>query len=179
MYYFFCSWIIFKCPDDISILIGCMRDWWKNILSFLFLRYQINKYKVRKLSRLYIIMLHYLLCIYILSLIVWQFLQEVCTTLHQKCSYGFCMQFIFKLYSFLFLNSERDWTIKKCSRNCIEHDFSHIILKLKIWSKVQILWEGYKIKKKTLILFWNYWLTSKQRGFFFSNLWGLLRISES
>ena len=151
MYYFFYSWIIFKCPDDISILIGCMRDWWKNILSFLFLRYQINKYKVRKLSRVYIydvtLFIMYLgKLIYILSLIIWQFLQEVCTTHHQKCSYGFCMQFIFKLYSFLFLNSERDWTIKKCSRNCIEHDFSNIILKLKIWSKVQISWwEGYKI----------------------------------
>ena len=43
----------------------------------------------------------------ILSLIVWQFLQEVCTTHRQKCSYRFCMQFVFKMYSFLF------WTQKE------------------------------------------------------------------
>ena len=152
MYYFFYSWIIFKCPDDISILIGCMRDWWKNILSFLFLRYQINKYKVRKLSRLYIIMLHYLLCIwvnlFIFSHLLYgnsyrRYVQHIIKNVVMDFA---CNLLLNRIHFYLWTQKENEpW--KSVSRNCIEHDFSNIFLKLKRYCE-----KATKFKKSHTIL---------------------------
>ena len=120
-----------------------MRDWWKNILLFLFLRYQINKYKVRKLSRLYIIMSHYLLCIWVNLLI---FSHLLYGNSYRRYVQHIVKNVVIDFACNLFLNCilfyfglRKRMNHKKISRNCIEHDFSNIFLKLKIWSKVQML----------------------------------------
>ena len=44
--------------------------------------------------------------------------------------------------------------------------------------KVEILWEGHKNLKTSPTMFWHYNVVSKQSGFFFFKLYGLLTISE-
>ena len=151
MYYFFYSWIIFKCPDDISILIGCMRDWWKNILSFLFLRYQINKYKVRKLSTYLDYRLH---IINVTLFTIWVNLFIYSLTNYMAIPKGgmyststnvvmdFACNLFLNCIRFLFSNSEREWTIKKCSRNCIE-----------LWNVLQLF---FKVEN---MVYWKHWFS--------------------
>ena len=74
----------------------------------------------------------------------------------------FC-RFQFKAFFFLFL--------EKLMRKNPPTTCAWLEGREKRFFKVQVLWEGHKIKKKFPTLFWNYLVTPKQTGIFLNFLW--------